>query len=252
MTLQSAVSAQVEGSVRRTVAPAWAGVVATATATSWLALVGWRTLEPEHQLWSTIAQMAGDMIGPAMLVFVLAVVMCEQVWPAVPQTAFCRAHMVDACYLAIGALVVVPMLPLVQAGLSVELTRHASFLILGRFDAMPQLAISALILVGIDAMNLVCTRGQPPGSGLLAPSRAASLPRGHERADHVSDTPAPPRHLLFIPHSGSDAERQRSSPGRSIDRLWMFGNSASRQSSLDIRAARTGICQSCLPPSAPR
>lgn len=153
MTLQSAVSAQVEGSVRRTVAPAWAGVVATATATSWLALVGWRTLEPEHQLWSTIAQMAGDMIGPAMLVFVLAVVMCEQVWPAVPQTAFCRAHMVDACYLAIGALVVVPMLPLMQAGLSVELTRHASFLILGRFDAMPQLAISALILVGIDAMN---------------------------------------------------------------------------------------------------
>ena len=146
MTLQSAVAQQVEGSVRRTVAPAWAGVVVTATAGLWLTWVGWRTLEPEHAVGSTIAQMAGDMVGPAMLIFVLAVILCEQLWPGVPQSLFCRAHIVDACYLAIGALVVVPILPLVQAGLSVELSRHASFLVLGRFEAMPQLAISALSL----------------------------------------------------------------------------------------------------------
>lgn len=125
----------------------------TASATLWLALVGWRTLQAEHQLGPAVTQMAGDMIGPAMLVFVLAIVLCERAWPAVPQPLFCRAHLVDACYLAIAAVIVVPTLPLVQAGLSVELTRHASFLILGRFHAMPQLAISALILVGIDAMN---------------------------------------------------------------------------------------------------
>ena len=125
----------------------------TATAGLWLTWVGWRTLEPEHAVGSTIAQMAGDMVGPAMLIFVLAVILCEQLWPGVPQSLFCRAHIVDACYLAIGALVVVPILPLVQAGLSVELSRHASFLVLGRFEAMPQLAISALILVGIDVMN---------------------------------------------------------------------------------------------------
>ena len=134
-------------------APAWAGVVATASAALWLALVGWRTLEPGHQVGSAVTQMAGDMVGPAMLVFLVAVVLCERLWPAAPQPLFCRAHIVDACYLVVAVVVVVPTLPLVQAGLSVELTRHASFLILGRFHTMPQLAISALILAGIDAMN---------------------------------------------------------------------------------------------------
>jgi sterol desaturase/sphingolipid hydroxylase (fatty acid hydroxylase superfamily) len=61
--------------------------------------------------------------------------------------------MVDACYLAIAAVVVEPTLPLVQNGLSEELHKHASFLILGRLHTMPRLGISALILVGIDAMN---------------------------------------------------------------------------------------------------
>jgi sterol desaturase/sphingolipid hydroxylase (fatty acid hydroxylase superfamily) len=151
--VRAEVPAPGENSFRRTLAPAWVGVMVTAVVALWLALVGWRTLEAERQLWYGIRQMAVDIVGPAMLAFLLVVVLCERAWPAVRQPLLCRAHLVDACYLAVAALVVVPTLPLVQAGLSVELTRHASFLILARLHLMPQLAITALILVGIDAMN---------------------------------------------------------------------------------------------------
>lgn len=147
------VPAQGRNSSGRALAPAWVGVMVTALVASWLAVVGWRTLDAEHQVGYAVRQMADDVVGPAMLALLLVVVLCERAWPAVRQPLLCRAHLVDAWYLVIGAVIVVPTLPLLQAGLSVELTRHASFLILARFHAVPQIVISAAILVGIDAMN---------------------------------------------------------------------------------------------------
>jgi sterol desaturase/sphingolipid hydroxylase (fatty acid hydroxylase superfamily) len=132
---------------------AWLGVLATAALAVWLGVVGLRTLVLQHQVGSVIARMAGETVGPIILGFVLVVILCEQIWPAVPTPLLHRAHLVDAFYVAVAAVVVVPMLPLMQMGLNVELRAHLPFLILGRLPAVPQVAVTIAVLVGIDFMN---------------------------------------------------------------------------------------------------
>lgn len=139
--------------VRRPQISAWVGVAVTTAVAGWLAVVGEQTLAAQHQVGLVIGQMAGDLVGPAMVVFVVIVMVCERLWPAVPRPLLSRAHVVDALYVVIAAAIVVPALPLVQMGLNVELRTYAPFLVLGRLPAVPQLLVSALILIGIDAMN---------------------------------------------------------------------------------------------------
>jgi sterol desaturase/sphingolipid hydroxylase (fatty acid hydroxylase superfamily) len=132
---------------------AWLGVVAIAALAVWLGIVGLRTLLVQHEVGGVIARMAVETVGPTILGFVAVVILCEQIWPAVPRPLFHRAHLVDALYVAIAAMLVVPVLPLVQMGLNVELRAHTPFLILGRLPAVPEVVITIAVLVGIDFMN---------------------------------------------------------------------------------------------------
>jgi sterol desaturase/sphingolipid hydroxylase (fatty acid hydroxylase superfamily) len=87
------------------------------------------------------------------LVFIGAILFAEQLWPAVRRPLFSRAQVVDAVYLALFAVVVLPLLTLVETGAAVEIGQHANFLELGRLPLGPQVVVAGLILVGIDAMN---------------------------------------------------------------------------------------------------
>jgi sterol desaturase/sphingolipid hydroxylase (fatty acid hydroxylase superfamily) len=71
----------------------------------------------------------------------------------VPRPILSRAQVVDAGYLVIFAIVVLPLLTLVETGFAQEISQHASFLVLGRLPLGPQMVVSGLILIGIDAMN---------------------------------------------------------------------------------------------------
>jgi sterol desaturase/sphingolipid hydroxylase (fatty acid hydroxylase superfamily) len=132
---------------------AWLGVMVIAALAAWLGVVGLRTLLAQHEVGTVIARMAVETVGPAILGFVAVVILCEQIWPAVPTPLLHRAHLVDALYVAIAAVLVVPVLPVVQMGLNVELRAHAPFLILGRLPAVPEVVVTIAVLVGIDFMN---------------------------------------------------------------------------------------------------
>jgi len=93
------------------------------------------------------------MAGPALLAVVGAIFLAERLWPAVQRPALARAHVVDAGYLALFAVVVAPFVTLVSTGFGVEIDRYAHFLVLGRMSLLPQVGAVGLILVGIDAMN---------------------------------------------------------------------------------------------------
>lgn len=142
-----------EPSARSLPKSAWLGVVVIAAIAVWLGIVGFRTLLVQHEVGVVIARMAVETVGPAVLGFVAVVILCEQIWPAVPTPLLHRAHLVDALYVAIAAVLVVPVLPVVQMGLNVELRAHAPFLILGRLPAVPEVVITIAALVGIDFMN---------------------------------------------------------------------------------------------------
>ncbi len=136
-------------------AAGWIGVLAVTGAVAWLGAVGTSTLVGEGDLSSALATAQGRTVGPALVVVVAALFLAERLWPAVPRPALSRAHLVDAGYLVLFAVMVVPLLTLVETGFAVEVGRHARFLMVGRLSLVPQVLVVGVILVGIDAMNWV-------------------------------------------------------------------------------------------------
>jgi sterol desaturase/sphingolipid hydroxylase (fatty acid hydroxylase superfamily) len=120
----------------------------------WLAVVGTQALSGAHELLSAVMGAQSRMIGPALVVVVAAIFLAERRWPAVRRPALARAHVVDAGYLLLFA-VVGPFVTLLNTGFAVMVERHAHFLMLRRLPLVPQVVVAAVIIVGIDGMNWV-------------------------------------------------------------------------------------------------
>jgi sterol desaturase/sphingolipid hydroxylase (fatty acid hydroxylase superfamily) len=148
----------------------WLGVLAVAAAAAWLSAVGFRDLAAAGDVGGALAAARGDTVGPALLATVVGLFVAERRWPAVRRPALSRAHVVDAGYLALFAVAVLPLLTLVQTGFAVDVQRYAPFLRLGRLPLVPQVAVVAVVLVGMDAMNWLAH---------LANHRSAALWRLH-------------------------------------------------------------------------
>jgi sterol desaturase/sphingolipid hydroxylase (fatty acid hydroxylase superfamily) len=132
---------------------AWYGVLALAAMCAWFGYVGLRSLLGAGDLAGAISNARGNTVGPVLIVFIAVILLAEQFWPAVPRPMLSRAHLVDLSYLVLFAVVVLPLLTLVESGFSTEVSRHAHFLELGRLPLGSQVVAAGLILVGIDAMN---------------------------------------------------------------------------------------------------
>jgi sterol desaturase/sphingolipid hydroxylase (fatty acid hydroxylase superfamily) len=130
-------------------------VLAVCAATIWLAFVGMEDMVASHDLSAALERAQGRTVGPVLFVVVAALMVAERCWPAVPRPLLARAHLVDAGYLVLFAVAVVPLLTIVETGFAVEVGRHARFLLLGRLPIAPRAVVVAVILMGIDAMNWV-------------------------------------------------------------------------------------------------
>jgi sterol desaturase/sphingolipid hydroxylase (fatty acid hydroxylase superfamily) len=128
-------------------------VLALAAFAVWLGWAGLRVLLSARDLSAVMSSARGQMVGPALFVVVAVIILAARRWPAVRRPMLSSAHLVDAGYLALFAVAVVPVLTLVQTGFGVEVSRHARFLLLGRLPLAPRMVIVAATLVGIDAMN---------------------------------------------------------------------------------------------------
>jgi sterol desaturase/sphingolipid hydroxylase (fatty acid hydroxylase superfamily) len=118
----------------------------------WLVAVGARDLLHAHDLPHAVLAAQGEMVGPVLIAVVMVLFLAERRWPAVRQPTLARPHIVDASYLALY-VVVGPLVTLLNTGFAIVVSQHAHFLVLGRLPLLPQIAVVALILVGIDAMN---------------------------------------------------------------------------------------------------
>jgi len=118
----------------------------------WLVVIGFQTLAGGHDLVPALTAAQGQLVGPILLVVVVAVFLAERRWPAVRRPALARAHLVDAGYLVLFALIG-PLITLLNTGFAVTVERHARFLLLRRLPLVPQALVVALIVVGMDAMN---------------------------------------------------------------------------------------------------
>lgn len=149
---------------------AWYGVLTVTAAAVWLGVIGLHALSGGGQLSHNLVLQQGRNVGPALLAVVAVLFVAERRWPAVPRPVMARAHLVDAGYLVLFALIVGPLVVLFNAGFWTVANRYAHFLILGRLPLAPRIVVIAAILVGIDAMNWLAH---------VANHRSASLWRFH-------------------------------------------------------------------------
>ena len=131
----------------------WLGVLAVASGAVWLCVVGLHSLSAGGDVWPALATDRNQMVGPALIAVVSAIFLAERRWPAVRRPWLARAHLVDAGYLVLFAVVVAPFVTLVSTGFGVVMDRYAPFLVLGRLALLPRVVVVGVILVRIDAMN---------------------------------------------------------------------------------------------------
>jgi sterol desaturase/sphingolipid hydroxylase (fatty acid hydroxylase superfamily) len=142
------------GAISRTGArrATWVLALAIAVAGIWLVGIGWDVLWRAGNLGSALRVAQGRMVGPVLLATVVALFLAERRWPAVARPARSPAHLVDAGYLLLFALIA-PLITLLDTGFAVVLGRYAPFLLPGRLPVLPQIVVVVLTLVGIDALN---------------------------------------------------------------------------------------------------
>jgi sterol desaturase/sphingolipid hydroxylase (fatty acid hydroxylase superfamily) len=135
-------------------AVAWLTVLLVTSGAVWLVVVGWQALSRTGDLFHALTVAQGRMVGPALIAVVAAVFVAERLWPAVRRPVLARAHLVDAAYLLLFA-VLAPFISLLDTGFAVTVERHAHFLVLSRLPLAPRVLVVGAILVGIDAMNWI-------------------------------------------------------------------------------------------------
>jgi sterol desaturase/sphingolipid hydroxylase (fatty acid hydroxylase superfamily) len=143
---------QVAEPVRRVSRGLYLPTIAITGLAAWLSWRGWQALGQDGLARSVDAGRF-QLAGPVVLGLVLAVCVLEQICPAQRRRLFARGHLLDFCYTAFYALLVVPLIVLLGAGFSGLLARAAPWLVLPRMPGVPGWCFVALAVLGIDAVD---------------------------------------------------------------------------------------------------
>ena len=93
-----------------------------------------------------------ELAAPLLLALVVVTGICERIWPAERRPVLARGHVQDACYLALHALVVIPLMTLLSVG-AATLIGHASWLELRPAAHWPGWLLVPLTIVAMDLAN---------------------------------------------------------------------------------------------------
>jgi sterol desaturase/sphingolipid hydroxylase (fatty acid hydroxylase superfamily) len=141
---------------RPTPGPGWSFYVpglVVAAVTIAVVVLGVRGAGPGPALLRLISGSWARMLGPAVLGFVAAVVLVEQVRPAVRRPLLARGQVQDLLYLVLYATAVVPLVVLINVGFSRTIGEVAPWLTLPRLAAVPTVAVLVVAVLLMDFCN---------------------------------------------------------------------------------------------------
>ena len=137
--------------VRRVSRGLYLPTIAITGLAAWLSWRGWNDLA-QYGVARSVEAGRFQLAGPAVLSFVLAVSLIEQLWPVQRRPLLARGHLLDLCYLLFYAPLVVPLIVLLGAGFGDLLARLGPWLVLPRLN-IPSWCFIALAVIGIDAVD---------------------------------------------------------------------------------------------------
>ena len=94
-----------------------------------------------------------ELAAPFLVALVVAAGIAERIWPAEPRPVLARGHVQDACYLALHAIVVIPLMTLLSAGAAALLGDHAGWIELRPAQHWPGWLLVPVTIVAMDAAN---------------------------------------------------------------------------------------------------
>jgi sterol desaturase/sphingolipid hydroxylase (fatty acid hydroxylase superfamily) len=102
---------------------------------------------------STLSAGRAELAAPVLIGLVVATALCEQVWPAERHRLLARGHVQDVCFVALHAVVVIPLMTLLSVGSAALIGEHAGWIELRSTQHWPAWLLIPLTLVAMDAAN---------------------------------------------------------------------------------------------------
>jgi sterol desaturase/sphingolipid hydroxylase (fatty acid hydroxylase superfamily) len=120
------------------------------------ALILWAavaSLLPQGQLGTVLSAGRAELAAPLLIGLVVATGICERIWPAERRPVLARGHVQDACYLALHAIVVIPLMTLLSVGAAALIGDHAGWIELRSTERWPGWLLVPVTIVAMDFAN---------------------------------------------------------------------------------------------------
>ena len=134
---------------RRRLCPTSFALAALTALILWVAVAD---LLRQGRLETVLAAGRAELAAPLLVALVVATVVCERIWPAERRPVLARGHVQDACFAALHAIVVIPLMTLLSVG-AAALIGHARWIELRSTEHWPGWLLVPLTVVAMDGAN---------------------------------------------------------------------------------------------------
>ncbi|MGB6455769.1 MAG: sterol desaturase family protein [Streptosporangiaceae bacterium] len=110
-------------------------------------------LHSQGRLATVLSAGRAELAAPLLAALVVATGICELLWPAERRPILARGHVQDVCYLALHAIVVIPLMTLLSVGAAALIEDHAHWIELRSAEHWPGWLVVPLTIVAMDAAN---------------------------------------------------------------------------------------------------
>jgi sterol desaturase/sphingolipid hydroxylase (fatty acid hydroxylase superfamily) len=156
----SASQMQVRAAVRlawwRCLCPSSLVLAAITTLVLWVGVAG---LLRQGRLEAVLSAGRAELAAPLLVALVIAAGICERIWPAERRPVLARGHVQDACFLALHAIVVIPLMTLLSVGAAALIGDHAQWIELRSTEDWPGWLLIPLTIVAMDGANWLAHYG---------------------------------------------------------------------------------------------
>lgn len=94
-----------------------------------------------------------DLAAPLLVALVVVTGVCERIWPAERRPLLARGHLHDACFVALHAIVVIPLMTLLSVGAAALISTHAGWIELRPAERWPGWLVVPLTVAAMDGAN---------------------------------------------------------------------------------------------------
>jgi sterol desaturase/sphingolipid hydroxylase (fatty acid hydroxylase superfamily) len=116
----------------------------------WVAVAG---LLRQGRLGTVLSAGRAELAAPLLVALVVATGVCERIWPAEPRPVLARGHVQDACFLALHAIVVIPLMTLLSIGAAALIGDYAGWIELRSTEDWPGWLLVPVTVVAMDGAN---------------------------------------------------------------------------------------------------